>query len=850
MKPKLWDGANAVGEAKMRMLELIDAPYLTASGPGFVARKKGAFREVVGVVEKAEQEEPQFAAVGARVVDGEVVREVRATADFRKSFKKARGELYEYVGKRMTVGSIPDMTVFEGAEYPNRALTQCPGTYVAGHVNLGTTVVAQLYHRWWVASAPLFSATAPTVGAAVDVTTNAVRTADFRGSTPRWRFGAGAPQYGHADYNTHSLARLGTTDRDRRAVAALRAVDGAIPTVAASLATHPAAPGFVVPAHCAPAPGRFAIPCYSVGDAATGEFSALTPFPGVTDRAKPWMHPVMTAVGHSTVCAVLATGAVRPNTLDDFGNLPEMRVLYSRDSGATWTSMDVSDALLSGRMAEPPMAYAMPDDAFPSAALPESRAAPVPEDWEGPPGEHDGATSAQVVLDSAGQVMTFGPWHTGGAGAEVWGAVAPWMRTDLRSLASVLPGVSLSGLVEYRGFREPARAPGGAGIPAGATTEMQAAQIVRDATPLISRVIVEDEAYEYFGVLKERHGAGWDGQYQVWNNPAGSKALSTYDTSYMATVKYVQKHSDGSRTLETYGPYVTMQRDVRTLTPDPEHAGAVPPSPQRGVCDPVGGYARTEPEPIPMEYEWRLPYLDILMSDVGDTLRVFPLDRHEALVTFVFRTRAVREDYPESGAAGPSPAYLSPTAIGRIARISAQGVLSVADLPMYARGTRRMTSDVDVINHFVQYATYLGADAVLAKACRDGFSYHALSFCYLLSFNRGATWEEFVPQGLPTHTTSAVGDFCVVKAREGTDSPGLVLVPVSTDGACYAYYSRDCGRTWTQGGRIASSERFMRVDHVDCLDDGGNYERIVYFGTRARPAPRHPAIPEFEDDDV
>lgn len=44
--PKLWGGPNAVGEGKLRALEMTDAPYQTSSGPGFIARKKGMFREV------------------------------------------------------------------------------------------------------------------------------------------------------------------------------------------------------------------------------------------------------------------------------------------------------------------------------------------------------------------------------------------------------------------------------------------------------------------------------------------------------------------------------------------------------------------------------------------------------------------------------------------------------------------------------------------------------------------------------------------------------------------------------------------------------------------------------------
>jgi len=49
--PKLLDGPNPVGEAKARHLETVDAPFLTAIGPGFVASKKGPTSEVTGVVE-------------------------------------------------------------------------------------------------------------------------------------------------------------------------------------------------------------------------------------------------------------------------------------------------------------------------------------------------------------------------------------------------------------------------------------------------------------------------------------------------------------------------------------------------------------------------------------------------------------------------------------------------------------------------------------------------------------------------------------------------------------------------------------------------------------------------------
>lgn len=46
--PKLWDGPNPVGEAKVRQLQQVDAPFLSASGPGFFSATTGGFSEVRG----------------------------------------------------------------------------------------------------------------------------------------------------------------------------------------------------------------------------------------------------------------------------------------------------------------------------------------------------------------------------------------------------------------------------------------------------------------------------------------------------------------------------------------------------------------------------------------------------------------------------------------------------------------------------------------------------------------------------------------------------------------------------------------------------------------------------------
>lgn len=46
--PKLWDGPNPVGEAKVRALQQVDAPFLRASGMGFASGKMNGFQEVRG----------------------------------------------------------------------------------------------------------------------------------------------------------------------------------------------------------------------------------------------------------------------------------------------------------------------------------------------------------------------------------------------------------------------------------------------------------------------------------------------------------------------------------------------------------------------------------------------------------------------------------------------------------------------------------------------------------------------------------------------------------------------------------------------------------------------------------
>ncbi len=73
MKPKLWQGADPVGEARARFNEQLDTPYTTALGPGFAATKKGTFSEVTRTPPpKDEAVEPALFAAG--YVNGQLRR--------------------------------------------------------------------------------------------------------------------------------------------------------------------------------------------------------------------------------------------------------------------------------------------------------------------------------------------------------------------------------------------------------------------------------------------------------------------------------------------------------------------------------------------------------------------------------------------------------------------------------------------------------------------------------------------------------------------------------------------------------------------------------------------------------
>ena len=87
--PKLWDGPSPVGEAMVRALKSVDAPFLTASdGQGTVARTKNGFSEVTIEKHVTEQETEGWLCVGYEGGRGTSAFVVRGSYDGKSRFRK------------------------------------------------------------------------------------------------------------------------------------------------------------------------------------------------------------------------------------------------------------------------------------------------------------------------------------------------------------------------------------------------------------------------------------------------------------------------------------------------------------------------------------------------------------------------------------------------------------------------------------------------------------------------------------------------------------------------------------------------------------------------------------------
>ena len=87
MRPKLWNGADAVGEAATRGNALIDTPYQTHSGQGFRADKKPGLDEVfLSLPEEVEEDEDSWISLSSAFFDGRV--HVVSGGDLRRTFRR------------------------------------------------------------------------------------------------------------------------------------------------------------------------------------------------------------------------------------------------------------------------------------------------------------------------------------------------------------------------------------------------------------------------------------------------------------------------------------------------------------------------------------------------------------------------------------------------------------------------------------------------------------------------------------------------------------------------------------------------------------------------------------------
>lgn len=94
--------AQTVGEAKLRQLAGVDAPYLSASGEGFTARKRGGTNEVWLDAPQPEtvQGAIQYAVIGSNEYSF-------AGATLGTKFKKTKLWTGEYIGRGRTATSVP-----------------------------------------------------------------------------------------------------------------------------------------------------------------------------------------------------------------------------------------------------------------------------------------------------------------------------------------------------------------------------------------------------------------------------------------------------------------------------------------------------------------------------------------------------------------------------------------------------------------------------------------------------------------------------------------------------------------------------------------------------------------------
>lgn len=142
--PKVWgdkqgnDVARIVGEAKVRALQNVDAPYLSASGPGFLSRKAGAFQDVTlyGRSESQQELAPNLISLGMGRDGGLSVYYMTLRND---KFKPVDGDLKRFRERPSSLGVGPAITapVFYGLEQATLSMYAATGNVLLSGIVQG-----------------------------------------------------------------------------------------------------------------------------------------------------------------------------------------------------------------------------------------------------------------------------------------------------------------------------------------------------------------------------------------------------------------------------------------------------------------------------------------------------------------------------------------------------------------------------------------------------------------------------------------------------------------------------------------------------------------------------------------
>lgn len=364
MKPKLWDGANAVGEAKARELVRLDAPFLSASGPGFETKKAGPFVAVMGPrPPDPPQAPPQFAAIGVVTKDGVAEQVTRVSSDYRTRFAQRDTSAAMYAGPYRYTGVAPRP---EGSQQE----------LVVGAYTL-PGVSTPLYGHWDKYTRQSYFASGVPFARGQHMTVYVTM------------------QDCAVNYNTEYKTYYATApDYDVLYVAD----DGTVPTVVAVLYDD----GSAVDSGGVSFPQPYCL----VGDAWAMDF-VIAPFPPnemPSEIVRRWQTPNVCAVGGDSVYAVLLSEWMftTDHTTDVSATA---RVLYSDSAGGSWQAWNVSEAFKAGMPDEPYMKYGVlsPPPAPPAGCY---WSPPLEEDyWETERGPRSaglpaGASTQRVYLSA------------------------------------------------------------------------------------------------------------------------------------------------------------------------------------------------------------------------------------------------------------------------------------------------------------------------------------------------------------------------------------------------------------------------------------------------------------------